>query len=162
MPVSKIGKSRLTAATSYVNVDITVLHRHGISLRGDDRGQPGDLAGLEVEARAVLRAFDVHAPKLAVAEEELLVRADVVERVEVAVLGVGQTHRCAVYLDALHRLSRKLVHRRHALPSQCATPARPRRACGRARRESGQARRRKSPGSTSSWPSSRGCRATRD
>src|ERR1700756_3611783 len=93
MPVSKIGKSRLMAVTSYVNVDITVLHGHGIRRRGDDRGQAGHLSGLEVEPRSMLRALHVHAPELAVGEVELLMRADVVQGVEAAVLGVGEAYR---------------------------------------------------------------------
>src|SRR5919109_4398084 len=146
MPVSKMGKSRLTAATSYVNVDITSLHGHRVGLRRDDGGQARHFAGLQVKARSVLRAFDVHAPELAVTQRELLVRADVVERVEVAVLGVGQAHGHAARVDLLHALDRELVDRCDPVPSQCATPARIRRACARARTGSGPARRRRSPG----------------
>src|SRR5216683_2014604 len=79
MPVSKIGKSRLIAVTSYVNVDITVLHGHGIRLRRDHSRQAGDLAGLEVEPRAVLRTLDVHAHELAGGDVDQRGRADVVE-----------------------------------------------------------------------------------
>src|SRR6266568_3652787 len=160
MPVSKIGKSCLTAVTSYVNVDITVLHGHGICLRRDDRGQAGHLARDQVEARAVLRTLDVHAPELAVAQEELLMRADVVEGVEVAVLGMSEAHLRALDVDPLHRLHGKLVHRGHPLPSQCATPARPRPACARARTGYGRGRRRRTPGSASAWRWTRGCRGS--
>src|SRR5919108_3838435 len=146
-----MGKSRLTAATSYVNVDITVLDRHGVRLCGDDGRQTGDLSGLQVEARAVLRTFDVHAPELAVAEEELLVRADVVQGVEVAVLRVREAHRRAIDVDALHRLDLQVADAGHPPPSQSAPPARPRPACARARRGYGRARRRRSPGSASAW-----------
>src|SRR5712691_392837 len=146
MPVSKIGKSRLIAVTSYVNVDITVLHGHGIRLRRYHSRQAGDLAGPEVEPRAVLRPLDVYAPEPAVAQEELLVSADVVEGVEVAVLGMSKAYLRALDVDPLHRLHGKLVHRGHPLPSQCATPARPRPACARARTGYGRGRRRRNPG----------------
>src|SRR4029077_4939446 len=92
MPLSKIGKSRLTPPTSYANVDIAVVHRDRVRRGRDHRRQAGHLAGLQVEARAVLRALHVHAPQLAVRQRELLVGADVVERVEVAVFGVRKTY----------------------------------------------------------------------
>src|SRR5213082_2285411 len=75
-PLSKIGKSFLTAATSYIDVHLAVLDHHG---------HPGHRAGLEVEARAVLRALDLEVEELASAEEEILVRAHVVDGVEAAV-----------------------------------------------------------------------------
>src|SRR5690348_4054298 len=108
IPVSKMGKSLRMVATSNVNVDITVLHRDRVGLRRDHRRQAGDLAGLQVEPRAVLRALDVHAPELSVGEKELLVGADVVEGVEVAVLGVREAHRRAGGVDALHRVHREV------------------------------------------------------
>src|SRR3982074_2852934 len=82
---------------SFRNLDEHVLpfDAHGVGGCRNDGREAGDLAGDEVEARAVLRALDVHAPELAVAKRELLMRADIVERVEVAVLGVRETDRRA-------------------------------------------------------------------
>src|SRR6266571_8755256 len=104
MPVSKIGKSRRMAVTSsgvpagspdpvgcsYVEVDIISLHLDGIDRHRLDRRQRVGVAGAQVEARAVLRALDLESPELAHAEREVLVRADVVDGVPVAVLGVHQ------------------------------------------------------------------------
>src|SRR5690348_17366663 len=146
MPVSKIGKSRLTAVTSYVNVDIAVLQGHRIRLRRDHRRQAGHLAGHQVEARAVLRALDVHAPELSVAQRELFVRADVVEGVEVPVLGVRETETRGAGVDALHRLGRHLLRRGDSIPTQSGSPARPRPAGARARRGCGPGRLRRTPG----------------
>src|SRR5437879_12859107 len=70
----------------HLDEHILAFHAHGVGLGRDDRGQAGHLAGDEVEARAVLRALDIHAPQLALAQRELLVRADDAECVEVAVL----------------------------------------------------------------------------
>src|SRR5215467_3825115 len=118
MPVSKIGKSLRTAARSYVNVDITVLHAHWIRRRGNHSRQPGHLARLQVEPRPMLRALDVHAPELSVAQRELLVRAHVVEGVEVSVLGVGKAHGRGAGVDALHGVGGNLCDRSDAIPTQ--------------------------------------------
>src|SRR6266508_5083167 len=100
MPVSKMGKSLRTAATSNVNVDITVLHCDRKRPRRDHCGQARHLAGLDVEPRAVLGTFDVAAVELAAAEEEVLVRADIVDGVEVAVVAVRQADLLLVGDDA--------------------------------------------------------------
>src|SRR6202158_2461211 len=121
-----MGKSFLIAATSYetldvpcarpfiaisvrdLDEDVAALDAHRVGLRGDHSRQAGSLAGDQVKPRAVLRALDVHAPELSVAQAELLVRADVVEGVELSVLGVSETHGNASGLDPLHGVIRQL------------------------------------------------------
>src|SRR5260370_40374068 len=135
MPVSKIVKTLRNVATSNVlmaksvrdlDVDLVVIHGTRVGLGGNHGGQARHLAGDEVEARAVLRALDVHAPQLAVAEVELLVSADVVERVELAVLGVGETDRSVSGIHTLETFVRQLADRRDPEPSQGAPPGPPR------------------------------------
>src|SRR6266481_676980 len=135
MPVSKIGKSFRMVATSKVfiaisigdlDIDLVALHGSRVGLGGNHGGQACHLAGDEVEARAVLRALHVHAPQLAVAEVELFVGADVVERVELAVLGVRETHRRGSSIDSLQAFDRHLANRSHPEPSQAAPPGPPR------------------------------------
>src|SRR5580704_1000299 len=135
MPVSKIGKSLRIVATSNelleapcarpaiaisvgdLDIDLVALHRYGVGLGGDHGRQAGHFPGYEVEARAMLRAFDVHAPQLTFAEIELLVGTDVVERVKVAVLRVRQTDRRAARVDPLDAFVRKLTDGSDAEPS---------------------------------------------
>src|SRR6267378_2404765 len=90
IPVSKMGKSLRTAATSYIDVYLAVPDFNWIDPGRDDGRHPGHRAGLQVESRSVLRALDLQVEHLAAAEQEVLVRAHVVDRVEVAVLSVGQ------------------------------------------------------------------------
>src|SRR6266702_6555171 len=146
MPVSRIGKSLRIAATSNVDVDITVLHRDRKRPRRDDRGQPRHLAGLHVELRAVLRAFDVELEQLALAEQKVLVRADVVDGVQAVVLAVGEAQLLLTGEHSLDRFDRDLTGRGDPVPSQSWPRARPRRGCARARTGCGRGRRRRSPG----------------
>src|ERR1700682_3125119 len=173
IPVSKIGKSFLIAATSYetlgapcarpaiaisvedLDEDVAAFDGHGVRLRGDDSRQGSALARDQVEARSVLRALDVHAPKLTVAQAELLVRADVVEGIELSVLGMSQTYGRASGLDPLHGFVGQLFDRSDPVPSQDASPAQPRQGCERGRTGSGPARRRRSPARASASPSAR-------
>src|ERR1700688_27703 len=135
MPVSKIGKSFRIVATSKVliaisvgdlDVDLVALHGNRVGLGGDYSGQPGLLPRLETDAGAVLRALHVHAPELAVAEVELLMRADVVQRVELAVLGVRETDRRAAGVDPLEAFIRQLPNGSDPVPSQAAPRGLPR------------------------------------
>src|ERR1700694_884705 len=82
IPVSKIGKSFLIAATSNetlgapcarpaiaisvedLDEDVAAFDGHGARLRGDDSRQAGDLARDQVEARSVRRGLDVQAREL--------------------------------------------------------------------------------------------------
>src|SRR6516225_4386652 len=83
IPVSKMGKSLRTAATSNVNVDIAALHRDGKRPRIDHRGQARHLAGLEVEPRTVLGALHLAVlDHLAAAQQKVLMRAHVVDGVK--------------------------------------------------------------------------------
>src|SRR5256712_2321842 len=86
------------------DVDISVLDRYRVSLRRDHRREARDLAGPDVEARAMPRAFDRHLPQLPLAERILLVRAGVADRIEVVVLRVDKADRLAIDLHQLHRL----------------------------------------------------------
>src|SRR5438270_4423927 len=85
------------------DVDISVLDRHRVGLRRDHRREAGDLAGPDVEARTMPRAFDRHLPQLPLAERILLVRAGIADRIEVVVFGVDQADRLAIDLHPLHR-----------------------------------------------------------
>src|SRR2546425_12819321 len=87
----------------HLDVDIAVLDRYRVRLRGNDRGQAGHLAGPDVEARAVPWTFDRHLPELALAERVLLVRAGIADRVEVVVFGMNKADRLAIDLPPLHR-----------------------------------------------------------
>src|SRR3984893_6318301 len=115
---------------SDLDVDIPVLNRYRVGLRGDDRREAGDLAGTDVEARAVPGAFDRHVPQLPLAERILLVGAGVADRVEVVVFRVDEADRLAVDLHPRHRLLGQIGRRRdallgHATQYRRATPARP-------------------------------------
>src|ERR1051326_4601331 len=145
IPVSRIGKSLRIAATSNVTVDIAPLHGYRKGPRRNHGRQSRDLAGLHVELGAVLRALDLAVEQLALAQQKVLVRADVVDRIE-AVLAVGEADLLAVCVNALDGLDGHLFHRSHPMPSQSGPRARPRRACARARTGSGRGRRRRSPG----------------
>src|SRR5438477_3285567 len=159
-PLSKIGKSFLTAATSYIDVHLAVLDLHGVDLGRHHRGHPGHRAGLEVEARAMLRALDLEVEELAAAEEEILVCAHVVDGVEAAVLGVGEADLGVVGEHALERPDRDLVDRGDADPSQAAPPAPSRPSGAPARTGCARAPVRKSPARSSASRSTRVCRAS--
>src|SRR5579864_6816541 len=132
MPVSKMGKSLRTSATSKVNVDIAPLHRHREGLRWDDRRKPGHLAGLQTESRPVLRALDLAAlDQLAAAQEKVLVRAHIVDGIE-TVVAVGEADLLAVGEDSLDSFERDVIHRCHPMPSQYEPRARPQRLLWRA------------------------------
>src|SRR4029079_6116837 len=145
MPVSRMGKSLRIAATSNVDVDITVLHRHRKRAGRDDRGKTRHLARLQVELRAVLRALDVELEELATTQQEVLVRANVIDGVEVAVLAVGEAQLLLAGEHSLDGFNRHLGGRGDSVPSQSWPRARLRRASARARTESGRGRRRRSP-----------------
>src|SRR5690242_16171670 len=99
MPVSRMGKSLRTAATSKVNVDIAPLHRHRECFRRDHGRKPGHLPGLHVESRSVLWALDLATlDQLASAQKKVLVRAHVVQGVK-AVVAVGEADLLAVGED---------------------------------------------------------------
>src|SRR2546428_9572759 len=86
------------------DVDISVLDRYRVGLRRDHRREARDLAGPDVEARAMPRAFDRHLPQLPLAERILLVRAGIADRIEVVVLRVDKADRLTIDLHQLHRL----------------------------------------------------------
>src|SRR6185437_5672639 len=75
--------SRFSFRQLHVNVIALDLDR--VDLRRDHGRQACDGARLEVEAGAVLRALDLELEQLAAAEQKVLVRADVVDGVELAV-----------------------------------------------------------------------------
>src|SRR2546430_17218952 len=146
IPVSKMGKSLRTAATSYIDVDLAVLDLDWIDPGWDHRGKARDRAGLEVESGAVLRALDLEVEQLTAAEQEVLVRAHVVDGVEVPVLGVSHADFRAAGNDRLERAFGDLRCRGHADLSQGASPARSRSSSAPARRGCGRAPGRRSPG----------------
>jgi hypothetical protein len=76
------------------------------------------VAVAEVEAGGVLGTLDLEAPELAVGEVELLMRAHVVEGVELAVLGVREAELELADPHVLHRVDGELVGGRNAVPSQ--------------------------------------------
>src|SRR2546427_9469291 len=78
------------------DVDIAVLDRYRVGLRRDHRRKAGDLAGSDIEARAMPRAFDRHLPQLPFAERILLVRTGIADRIELVVFGVDQADRLAI------------------------------------------------------------------
>src|SRR5712664_3104516 len=86
------------------DVDISVLDRYGVGLRRGHRREAGDLAGPDVEARAMPRAFHRHLPQLPFAERILLVRAGITDRIEVVIFRVDKADRLAIDLHPLHRL----------------------------------------------------------
>src|SRR5579859_5894793 len=153
-------KSFLTRATSYIDEDLSVLDCHRVDPGRDHRRQAGDRSGLEVEARAVLRALDLEVEELAAAQQEVLVRADVVDGVELAVLGVGQADLGVVRDDGFEHTDRDLVDRGDADLSQAAPPAPSPPSGAPARTGSGRGPGRRSPGRAFAWPSARECRAT--
>src|SRR6266702_8343393 len=157
-----MGKSLRTAATSYIDVHLAVLYFDWIDPGRDHRGHPGHRAGLQMESRAVLRALDLQVEQLTAAEQEVLVRAHVVDRVEVAVLSVGQADLGVSRDHALEAAHGQLGGRGYADPSQGATPARSRSSCAPARTGYGRAPGRRSPERSSAWRSSPGCRASAD
>src|ERR1700681_220720 len=100
---------------SDLDVDIPVLDRYRVGLRRDDRWEARDLAGTDVEARAVPGAFDRHIPQLPLAERILLMGAGVADRIKVVVFGVDQADRLAIHLHPHHRLLGHLGRRRDSL-----------------------------------------------
>src|SRR2546421_7272181 len=101
--VSMVSAISLSLSPNF-DIDVAVLDRHRIGLRRDHRRQAGDLAGSDVKARAVAGALDRHLPDLAFAERVFLVGAGVPDGVKLVVLGVNETDRLAVDLDAHHGL----------------------------------------------------------
>src|SRR6202521_3956458 len=110
---------------SDLDVNIPVLDRYRVGLRRDDGRKARDLAGTDVEARAVSRAFDRHLPELSLAERILLVGAGVADRIEVVVFGVDEADRLAVDLDQHHRLLRQLTGGGDPLPGHAIQSGRP-------------------------------------
>src|ERR1700694_5834090 len=108
-----------------LDVDIPVLDRYRVGLRRDDRWEARDLAGAEVEARAVSRTFDRHVPELPLTERILLVSAGVPNRIEVVVFGVDEADRFATDLHAHHRLLRQLTSSGDSLPGHAIQSGRP-------------------------------------
>src|SRR5919204_3040310 len=103
-PVSKIGKSLRTWSTLKgpaleIDVDIVPFDRDRVGRNRGHRRQRVRPAGLKVEPGTVLRTLDLEAPQLALAERVVLVRADVVEGVEVPIFGVGEADHRAVDFD---------------------------------------------------------------
>src|SRR6202171_1444863 len=110
---------------SDLDVDIPVLDRYRVGLRRDDRREARDLAGTNVEARAVPGAFDLHFPQLPLAERILLVGAGVADRIEVVVFGVDQADRLAIHFHPHHRLLGDIGRRRDALLGHATPYGRP-------------------------------------
>src|ERR1700674_763936 len=108
-----------------LDVDIPVLDRYRVGLRRDDRWEARDLAGADVEARAVSRTFDRHVPELPLTERILLVSAGVPNRIEVVVFGVDEADRFATDLHAHHRLLRQLTSSGDSLPGHAIQSGRP-------------------------------------
>src|SRR5579885_3637648 len=90
-----------------IEVDLAVAQFDGIGVHGHHRRQGQRLAAAYVEAGAVARALDLGAIELALIERPLVVRADVVDRIDSAV-HVAQRDRQAVDLDDTHFASRHL------------------------------------------------------
>src|SRR6266851_386952 len=163
-----MGKSLRISETSRRRATLVVIpgplrmHRHRVSGCRYDRWEAGHLSGDEVEARAVLRALDIHVPQLAIAQRELLVGADVVERVEVAILRAREAHGRPACVDPLQRLRRHFGHRCDPIPSQDAPRARSRPAVERARTGSARGLRRRIPARSSAWRSLPGYREIGD
>src|SRR5216684_6157319 len=88
---------------SFRNLDehFVPLERHRVCGGGNDGWEACHLSRDQIEEQAVLRAFDVHVPELAVTERELFVGARVVQRVEVAIFGVRKAHGRATSLHFL-------------------------------------------------------------
>src|SRR5581483_211187 len=149
-----------TEATSYIDVHLAVLDLDWVDLRGENRRQAGHRAGLEVEPRAVLRALDLQVEQLAAAEQEVLVRAHVVDGVEVAVLRVREADLGALGDHPFQRADRKLVDRGDADPSQAATPARSPPECAPPQRGCGRGPGRRNPRRAFAWPPAAECRET--
>src|SRR6266699_167307 len=124
-----MGKSLRTAATSYIDVYLAVFDFDWINPGRDDRRHPGHRAGLQMESRSVLRALDLQVEHLAAAEQEVLVRAYVVDRVEVAVLSVGQADLGVIRDHGFEHAQGHLVDRGHTHLSQGGTQARLRPTC---------------------------------
>src|SRR5439155_5263100 len=165
-PVSRKGKSWRMASTSNMrselNVDIFALQAHRVGPGRDHRRQAGHGASQQVEAGAVGRALDLEAPELAVAQRVLLVRADVAEGVEGAVLRVRETDLLAVHHDLAHGVDLQLVQPGHRMPSQCGPPAPARPAPAPAGPGSGPGPRRRSRRRSSAPRWMRGCRGSAD
>src|SRR6202011_6222072 len=131
-------KSRRTASTSRVlvlDVDVVAINLHLVGLRRNHRRKAGHRAVEQAEARTVRRALDVQAPELAVAQRVLLMRADVADRVILAVLGVRQADLLAVDDHLLHGVDLEVLDLGDQVPghrgvSQSATPVPTRPALG--------------------------------
>src|SRR3984893_13327907 len=119
----------------HLDVDLPVLDRYRIGFGRDDRRQAGDLAGPDVEARTMPRAFDRHVPEIPLAERVILVGTRVADRIKAVVFSVDQADRLAITLHPHHRLLGQFGRLRHTLlghATQCGrpVPAPPRRAPG--------------------------------
>src|SRR5438552_5709001 len=117
---SRIGKSLRICSTSYDALrpfadvfgvfDLVNAHLHFVAFDGDrvclhgaDGGEDDGAPGLDIELRAVARAFDAVTLELALVERSAVVRADVVDRVELAVY---VAERDAFSIDLVHADSR--------------------------------------------------------
>src|SRR5438477_3129324 len=123
---SSIGKSLRICSTSYDALrpfadvfgvfDLVNAHLHFVAFDGDriclhgaDGGEDDGAAGLDIELRAVARAFDAVTLEHALVERSAVVRADVVDRVELAVY-VAEGDALAIDVVNADVSGRRLAH----------------------------------------------------
>ena len=105
------GHPKYTVTSGSVTLD-----GHGEGWHGARRGQPGRLAGAQVEHRAVQPALDVPVLDLALGQGDVGVRADVGDREDLTA-GARDAHRTAGELHAQGAVLGELGQRAGALQS---------------------------------------------
>ena len=107
------GRSRLRGVLSDLYFDLAVHDADGITRQGSAGRRAEHGAGAHVEARTVQRADQAMAAQPAFVQPGIGVGADVVDRVQLAVLGVHDQHRQAADLDATHLARREFGDGQH-------------------------------------------------
>src|SRR5579872_5927536 len=92
---------------AYLYKNRITLHLHREAADRHDRRHPSDGSRAHVEARAVALALRLEAVETALADRAVVVRADVLDRIDLA-LDVAQGHLHAAHVDDLHRAARHL------------------------------------------------------
>src|SRR5207247_4391972 len=92
-----------------IHLDAAVHNPHRIRAHRENRRKRANLAGQEVESRAVARALDQAVVELPLPQHAAIVGADVVDRAPGAVVAVSETEALRPRMHDFHLAGRDLV-----------------------------------------------------